>query len=75
VENVGYLPSLKGTTYFAGKEQSKAAKIQFLKGQNTSYPFHSQMTILSSLQKSSLKPAASIPMWISMATFAWTFFR
>ncbi|KAK7308922.1 hypothetical protein RJT34_05261 [Clitoria ternatea] len=31
------------------------------------YPF--------TLRRSSLKPHASIPMWVCMAIFAWTFFR
>lgn len=72
---VGYLHFLRKTTFSAGKGQLLEAKIQYLKELNTSYPLHFPPITRSSPQRSSLRPAASILMWMFMATFAWTFFR
>ena len=71
----GYLLSQRKTTYSAGKEQSQEAMILSSKEQSTDSHSLSPTIILSNLPKLSSRLAASIPMWISMAIFAWTFFR
>ena len=74
-ENLGYLPSLRKTIYSAGKGQLLEAKILCLKEQNTRCLSRFRMTTHLRPRRSSLKPAASIPMWMCMEIFAWTFFR